>query len=220
MKQIQKLLTILVFLLMSIPAFSQWSFGVNVAYENTGVNWKYNDIKKSISNVSGFSVGPIVAYEAVENYLDIQSGINFAMNGFSTQDQSIFGQNHHLSESEITRLYYLQLPIYAVGKLPVREVELLLEVGPILAAGVGSKTTTNYMIGVVKYTEEHNDIFEDTLHPFNCMIHFGIGAEYMGARITAGYNLGIFDIVRQDPNRNDAYSDGFFVSIGYMFDFD
>jgi hypothetical protein len=42
----------------------------------------------------------------------------------------------------------------------------------------------------------------------------------MGARITAGYNLGVFDIMRVDSDRSDLMTDGFFVSVGYVFDFD
>ncbi len=220
MKRINKILAILAFLLISIPAFSQWRFGVNVAYENTGATWSLNDTKKKINNISGFSVGPTVAYEAVEEYLDVQTGLSFAMNGFATQDQSLFGQSHVLSEAEVTRLYYLQLPIFAVGKLPVREATLLLEVGPILEAGVGGKTTTTYKLGDISQTTENNDVFKEVLNPFNCLIHFGIGAEYMGAKITAGYNLGVFNVMREGTNRSNLKTDGFFVSIGYVFDFD
>lgn len=220
MKKINKLFTLLVILLISTPLYSQWRFGFNVAYENTGANWILNENNKTLNNISGFSLGPIVAYEAVEQYLDVQSGLNFAMNGFSIQDQSIFGNNHILSEQEITHLYFLQVPIYAVGKLPIKEATLLLEVGPILAAGVGSKTTTSFMVGNAEYTMESDDIFQEVLTPFNCLIHFGIGAEYKGARITLGYNLGVFDMIKDSSIRSDLKTDGFFVSLGYIYDFD
>ena len=221
MKRFNRIITLLALLLVSTSAFAQWRFGVNVAYENTGAMWKYDDKTQAVNNVSGFSVGPTVAYEAVENYLDVQSGLSFAMNGFSLQDNAIFGQNHILSAQEDIRLYYLQVPVYAVGKLPVREATLLLEVGPIFSAGVGSKSTISYKLGGLEYTDTYNDnLFEDALHPFNCLIHFGIGAEYMGAKLTVGYNLGVFNIMREDSHRSNLKTDGFFVSIGYIFDFD
>ena len=146
MKRINKIITLLALLLISIPAFSQWGFGINVAYENTGAMWKYDGKTQVVNNISGFSITPTVTYEAVENYLDVQSGLSFAMNGFSLQDNTIFGQNHILSAQEEIRLYYLQVPVYAVGKLPVREATLLLEVGPIFSAGVGSKSTISYKL--------------------------------------------------------------------------
>lgn len=221
MKKINKIITILAFLLISLPAFSQWRLGINVLYDNTGATWTYDDKIQGVNNISGFSIGPTVAYEAVEEYFDIQTGINFAMNGFAMQDNSIFGQNHFMSYEETIRLYYLQMPIYAVGKLPIREATLLLEVGPILSAGVGSKSEVSYKVGELQYSEESNEnLFEESLHPFNCLIHFGIGVEYMGAKITAGYNLGVFNVMREDADRSNLKTNGFFVSIGYVFDFD
>lgn len=221
MKKTYKIFILLALLLTSVPAFSQWRFGISAAYENTGATWKYEGKAQKVNNISGFSITPTVAYEAVDEYLDIRSGLGFAMNGFSVQDNSIFGQNHFYSIKQDIRLYYLQMPIYAVGKLPVREATLLLEVGPILSAGVGSKSTISYQLEGIEYTDEDNEsLFKDTLHPFNCLIHFGIGAEYMGARLTVGYNLGVFDIMRIDSERSDLLTDGFFVSIGYVFDND
>ena len=218
MKKINKIITILAFLLISLPAFSQWRFGINVSYENTGADWKENGKKLSVSNIDGFSIGPSVAYEAVENYLDIKTGINFAYNGFTIQDRSMFGQNHLIALEETIRLYYLQFPVYAVGKLPIKEASLLLEVGPILSAGVGGKAYATLKTEEEVLTGENNDLFKETLDPFNCLIHFGIGAEYMGAKITVGYNLGVYDIIKYDYS--EIFTDGFFVSIGYVFDFD
>lgn len=220
MKKTTKLFTLLALLLISIPTYSQWRFGINVAYENTGANWIINNHTNNLENISGFSVGPTVAYEAIENYLDVQSGLSFALNGFSIQDKSMFGNNHLHITQEISQLYYLQLPVFVVGKLPVREASLVLEVGPIFAAGLGAKTSTTQIIGNIEYTEVDHDIFKDVLTPFNCLIHFGIGAEYMGAKMTVGYNLGVYDMIKDQGYRSDLTTDGFFVSIGYIFDFD
>lgn len=220
MKRLNRIIALLALLLVSTSTFAQWRFGINVAYENTGANWELDGKTKGINNISGFSVGPTVAYEAVDNYFDIQSGLSFAMNGFSAQDQSIFGNNHFLNEEELVRLYYLQLPVYAVGKLPVKEATLVLEAGPIFAAGVGGKAVTTYKSEGVSRTEEKEDVFEHGLSRFNCLIHFGIGAEYQGAKLTVGYNLGVFDMVEDGHIRSDLTTDGFFVSIGYVFDFD
>ena len=221
MKKTYKIFILLALLLTSITAFSQWGFGINVAYDNTGASWKYDVKAQKVNNISGFSITPTVTYEAVEEYLDIQSGLGFAMSGFSVQDNSIYGQNHNYSIKQDIILYYMQVPVYAVGKLPIKEATLLFEVGPILSAGVGSKSTISYKLEGLEYIDQDNEnLFKETLHPFNCLIHFGIGAEYMGARLTVGYNLGVFDIMRIDSERSDLLTDGFFVSIGYVFDKD
>ena len=218
MKKTYKIFVLVTLLLVSIPAFADWRFGINVSYENTGAEWEVEGKRLGISNIDGFNIGPSVAYEAIEDYLDIKSGINFAYNGFTIQDNAIFGKNHKLTIEETIRLYYLQFPLYVVGKLPIKEASLLLEAGPIFAAGVGGKAVATLKTEEEMVTGENNELFKDVLDPFNCSIHFGIGAEYMGARIIVGYNLGVYDIMK-DPD-NKITTDGFFVSIGYVFDFD
>lgn len=218
MKKTYKIFVLVTLLLVSIPAFADWRFGINVSYENTGAEWEAEGKRLGVSNIDGFNIGPSVAYEAIEDYLDIKSGINFAYNGFTIQENAIFGKNHKLTLEETIRLYYLQFPLYVVGKLPIKEASLLLEVGPIFAAGVGGKAIATLKTEEEMVTGENNELFKDVLDPFNCSIHFGIGAEYMGARIIAGYNLGVYDIMK-DPD-NKITTDGFFVSIGYVFDFD
>ena len=218
MKKTYKIFVLVTLLLVSIPAFADWRFGINVSYENTGAEWEEEGKRLGVSNIDGFNIGPSVAYEAIEDYLDIKSGINFAYNGFTIQDNAIFGKNHKLTIEETIRLYYLQFPLYVVGKLPIKEASLLLEAGPIFAAGVGGKAVATLKTEEEMVTGENNELFKDVLDPFNCSIHFGIGAEYMGARIIVGYNLGVYDIMK-DPD-NKITTDGFFVSIGYVFDFD
>lgn len=218
MKKAYKIFVLVTLLLVSIPAFADWRFGINVSYENTGAEWEVEGKRLGISNIDGFNIGPSVAYEAIEDYLDIKSGINFAYNGFTIQDNAIFGKNHKLTIEETIRLYYLQFPLYVVGKLPIKEASLLLEAGPIFAAGVGGKAVATLKTEEEMVTGDNNELFKDVLDPFNCSIHFGIGAEYMGARIIVGYNLGVYDIMK-DPD-NKITTDGFFVSIGYVFDFD
>lgn len=218
MKKAYKIFVLATLLLVSIPAFADWRFGINVSYENTGAEWEVEGKRLGVSNIDGFNIGPSVAYEAIEDYLDIKSGINFAYNGFTIQENAIFGKNHKLTLEETIRLYYLQFPLYVVGKLPIKEASLLLEVGPIFAAGVGGKAIATLKTEEEMVTGENNELFKDVLDPFNCSIHFGIGAEYMGARIIVGYNLGVYDIMK-DPD-NKITTDGFFVSIGYVFDFD
>lgn len=218
MKKTYKIFVLVTLLLVSIPAFADWRFGINVSYENTGAEWEVEGKRLGVSNIDGFNIGPSVAYEAIEDYLDIKSGINFAYNGFTIQENAIFGKNHKLTLEETIRLYYLQFPLYVVGKLPIKEASLLLEVGPIFAAGVGGKAIATLKTEEEMVTGKNNELFKDVLDPFNCSIHFGIGAEYMGARIIVGYNLGVYDIMK-DPD-NKITTDGFFVSIGYVFDFD
>lgn len=158
MKKTYKIFVLVTLLLVSIPAFADWRFGINVSYENTGAEWEVEGKRLGVSNIDGFNIGPSVAYEAIEDYLDIKSGINFAYNGFTIQENAIFGKNHKLTLEETIRLYYLQFPLYVVGKLPIKEASLLLEVGPIFAAGVGGKAIATLKTEEEMVTGKNNEI--------------------------------------------------------------
>ena len=218
MKRLNRIIALLALLLVSLPAFSDWRFGINVSYENTGAEWIEYGKTLGVRNIDGFNIGPSVAYEAIEDYLDIKSGISFAYNGFAIQDNAIFGKNHKITLEENIRLYYLQFPLYVVGKLPIKEASLILEAGPIFAAGVGGEAVARLVTEEEEVTATNDEIFKDALDPFNCSIHVGLGAEYMGARVVVGYNLGVYDIIKDPDSR--LTTDGFFVSIGYVFDLD
>ena len=40
MKKTYKIFVLVTLLLVSIPAFADWRFGINVSYENTGAEWE------------------------------------------------------------------------------------------------------------------------------------------------------------------------------------
>lgn len=81
--------------------------------------------------------------------------------------------------------------------------------------GVASHVTTEFEFLGQTFTENSNTAFEEDLSRFNASLHMAIGAEYMGARIMAGYNLGLFNMAL-DPGEQ-LHSGGFFVSVGYLF---
>ncbi|HPG55438.1 MAG TPA: porin family protein [Candidatus Enterocola sp.] len=208
----------LIFTLICITnAFSQeWHFGVTAGYENTGATWFQEGVKKELRNISGFNAGPVVAYDFID-YFSLQSGLYFAMNGFETSSHNILWNKYDVVTSEKTILYYLQLPIFAMGKLPIGQVNFLLEAGPILSYGVASHTSTQIRVGNQTETYNSNDAFNESLYPFNCLIHLGAGAEISGARLIVGYNFGVFDIGRDTKNNNDMKTSGFVVSAAYLF---
>lgn len=218
MKKIQqRALILFATLLISLCAHADWQFGVGASYDNTGAAWTVNEERYSTRNVSGFSVGPMVAYQFID-YFSVQSGLLFSMNGFGTTDKSFFKNIAYVTQ-ETVRLYYLQLPIYAVGQYPVRnDAILLLEAGPMLGCGVFDQVEqTNHVLdsNLGNYSKETNVVFGNALSRFNAAMHIGIGAQYMGARLMVGYNFGLFDMaVKEDTTLR---SGGFTVSIGYMF---
>lgn len=204
-------------LLCTVPAYADWRYGLKASYDNTGATWTIDGERYTTRNISGFSLGPTVAYEFID-YFSVQSGLYFSMNGFATGDHSFVKNIEYVAE-ETVRLYYLQLPLYAVGQYPLKDdATLLLEVGPHFACGLTDHVTTSIKIlgtDIEEETSESNIAFDQKLSRFNVAMHVGIGAEYLGARLMVGYDFGLFDTVLTEDT--ELRSGGFTVSIGYMF---
>lgn len=199
---------------VSLPAYADWRFGLMASYDNTGAVWNLNGENYGTRNISGFSAGPAIAYEFID-YFSVQSGLYFSMNGFATAAHS-FIKDAELKAIETARLFYVHLPLYAVGQLPLKDdATLLLEVGPHLGCGVAAHITREYDYKGQTITEYDDAAFDEDISRFNATLHMAIGAEYMGARIMAGYNLGLFNMAL-DPGEQ-LHSGGFFISVGYLF---
>lgn len=203
--------------LIALPTFADWRFGISASYDNTGAVAHQNGERFSTRNISGFSIGPMVAYEVID-YFSVQSGIEFAMNGFATEEKSLILNVPYMVQDELL-LFYLRMPVYAVGQLPLKnDAILLLEAGPQFACGVADViTSTLYMPGTPPLEEEsqENVAFDNVLSRFNALMHLAVGAEFMGARIMVGYNFGLFDMSLVEGI--SLRSGGFTLSIGYMF---
>lgn len=217
MKKIhQRTLVLLVTLVISLSAYADWRFGVHANYDNTGAIVTIGGDKFGTSNISGFSIGPVVAYEFID-YFSLQTGIDFLMNGFATEDKSLIKNVPYVVE-DVMRLFYLQVPIYAVGQLPLRnDVTLLLEAGPHFSCGVGDEITSTLHLPDVQPIEESvkNQAFDNVLSRFNASMHVALGAEYMGARLMVGYNFGLYNLSLLEGTK--IHSGGFVLSVGYMF---
>lgn len=216
-KAILRLSLVALLFLCAVPTFADWRFGLRASYDNTGATWTINDEKFSTRNISGFSVGPSVAYEVID-YFSVQSGVFFSMNGFATGDHSFVKSIEYVAE-ETVRLYYLQFPIYAVGQYPLdSDAILLLEAGPKFGCGLTDQVTTSIDIIHTDIHQEYNEsnvAFDEKLSRFNVAMHVGIGAEYMGARLMVGYDFGLYNMALMEDTQ--LKSGGFTVSIGYMF---
>lgn len=212
-----RIIALIAVLLTVTAAHADWRFGLKASYDNTGATWMIDGEKYTTRNISGFSAGPAVAYEFID-YFSIESGIYFSMNGFATAEHS-FIKGIEYTDEETVRLYYLQLPIYAIGQYPLKnDITLLLQAGPHFACGLADDVTRHINFNSLSYKEEHtesNIAFDKKISRFNVAMHLGIGAEYQGARILVGYDFGLFDTSLIEDT--ELRSGGFSVSIGYMF---
>lgn len=201
---------------LTVANAMDWRYGILASYDNT----ELDNIEGNTSSSSGFSVGAMVGYDFID-YFAIQSGLHFSMVNLNSADRYL-GDYLDLILHENIRLYYLSIPLLVQGKLPVGNVDLILEAGPQFYCGVGSyvnatlddfHTDDNY---IDRYESDTDIDAFDYLQRFNCMIHVGIGAEYSGARLMVGYNVGIYNIAKSEDQGN-LKTRGFQITAGYIF---
>lgn len=219
----RKLSTIVSFLAMttlfSTALAGDWHYGATVGYENVSLFTQNKGEKIDYNNASGFNVGAVIAYNPIE-YLSIQSGITFVMNGYKYTAGTFIEKYKTLySVTEETKLFYLNFPVYVIGKIPAGNAYINVEVGPNLYAGVGSHSKVTVQAGNQEYNSSDN-LFDSALDRFNCTLHLAGGVEYSGFRLMAGYNFALYNIelkkVRE--SEDDYYKlGGFVVNISYLF---
>lgn len=210
-------ITFILSVLTCCNAFAQeWHFGPTASYVNTSMKLKSDSVDVTYRNMSGFQVGCFVEYE-IREYIGIQSGILFTMSGYQAEEGVVYKQQAYAIAKEKTRLFNLMFPVIIEGKIPLGDFSINLEAGPQFYAGLTGHTTIKTRNG-----EEFNysDIYNETLDRFNCDIHFGLGFQYVGARLIFGYNLGVYNVLDKDSfnkSKESAKLSGFVVSFAYMF---
>ncbi len=138
------------------------------------------DMKFSTSYKTGFHVGGVAQYNI--NSFFIQPELLFTTVG-AIYKVKILG----LAETMDANLNYIQLPVYAGYKITeTSNLSCVLGAGPYIAYGV--------------YASE--DMFSDNaalkMKRFDAGLAFMIGVEFKKAQITAGYDLGLVDIMDMD----------------------
>lgn len=208
-------ITLLLSVLTFQTAFSQeWHFGPAASYVNTSLKIKSDAEKAEWQGISGFQIGGFAEYD-IREYIGLQSGILFTMTGYEAKDGVIYKQTAYTLAKEKTRLYNLMFPLYVIGKIPIGDFSINLEAGPQFYAGLAGRTTVTTAKDE-EYT--YSDIFDESLDRFNCDIHFGLGFQYTGARLTFGYNLGVYNVVAKEYKDDiNAKLSGFVVTFAYMF---
>ncbi len=236
MKHLSTLFTII---LCTLPfqfalANESWHFGPTVGYENTTVKIKSGGDQLNYENLSGFNLGGLAEYRPLD-WLGIESGIEFVMNGYWEKGfyQSKTNPSARGNAEIMTSLFYLMLPLYVEGFIPVSDdFSINIECGPEFHVGLDSKTSLTVRLaeGGKDYAESwYKGVFDESLDRFNCTIHLAGGVQYAGFRLMAGYNFGVYNMLKDggktfiDPDykldkKTDSFLlSGFVINLSYLF---
>jgi len=131
-----------------------------------------------------------------------------------------------------TNPIYLELPVNAVGKIPLGEnFKLIVGAGPYLAMGIGGKYSTNGQLLGSDFSDDKSIEFGDdkpdnngsqgqgTLKRFDFGLNFLAGLELGHFTVNANYGLGLTNMnPGSDNDQGDKYKNRVFsVSVGFLF---
>lgn len=154
----------------------------------------------------------------------IQKGINLS------QETEVDDESGHIIMYEAdlsTRINYLTLPVLAKGFLGNDNLRFYAVAGPEVGYALNGKHKMEMSLTngdkINEEIEEDIDFDEEEISRFDFGILFGAGVEVKagpGSVILDGrYNLGLYDIDRDEEIKAEMLNRGIAVSVGYMLRF-
>ena len=151
--------------------------------------------------------------------LSLQTGLSYSLSyGVNEQNYPHFGEYVRYS----TQLHQLDIPVRAMYKIQLpKQFALFAFAGPTFQIGlyapenveVDLTDLTSSFTGIVSGT---NNLYAESVLPFNFMLGLGGGLEWTNYRLQAGYDFGLHNLYRNTIGSN-MYQRQWFVSVSYAF---
>ena len=179
-------------------AQAQFHVGINVGLASTGMYGTsipvFGDDAK-IENRSGFQAGIVGEYR-LGRYFAVQPGLIYATQGYvARMNYANLGREIEVDFG----LNYLQVPIKALGKLPLgRIANLFLEAGPYVGYALNGNVTTKGIVdGSVTDKQKQKIEFgknEDGFKRLDFGAGFGLGVQVGPVQVDMEYKLGLANL--------------------------
>lgn len=218
---------------MATPPANDWmhvGFGIKAGYNNANLSIDDDGTVEDKNSVSSFHAG-IYLDLPLAPVFSIQPGLMVSGKGakYTVGDKS--SANWYEAK---TNPIYLELPVNAVGKIPLApHTNIFIGAGPYVAMGIAGKRTVEGSLVGVDYSKEENIKFGDddpangsngsnnsgNVKRWDWGINFMGGVEISHFTVNAGYGLGLANINPGSSNNdNDKYKNRVFsVSVGFLF---
>ena len=213
MKNLLKLLIVVVALTLTTKSFSQVIFGVKgglnlanmVSKDNDGTN--SNDFKMK----TGFHLGATAEFAVSEKFA-IEPGLLLSTKGFK------------LEQSGLTmkfNLNYLEIPINAIYKIDLGGAKVLINAGPYLGFAISGKMkASEAVLGDNNDSKEQkikigSDKENDDIKALDFGLNFGAGVEIKSMTIGFQYGLGLANLSPYTDNGTNVKNRVLGISVGY-----
>lgn len=207
MKNVVKVLVVVMFAAFAMQAQAQVKFGVKagVNLNNIAQNFDDSDLEMETKMRLAYHVG-VVADLGISEMFSIQPGVLFSSKGYSVDLEEHLNLPNDAEVEGYNRisLNYVEIPVNAV----IRISGLEIFAGPYVGIGIGGKQKWDYTVTVAGADEEVSDDMkikaffgevgegdldddEGAYRALDYGVNFGLGYGVGPVVISAGYSLGL-----------------------------
>jgi hypothetical protein len=213
MKNLLKLLIVVIALTVTTQSFAQVKFGVKAGLNIANMLEKDNDetYSKDYKSKIGFHLGGTADFAISEKFA-IEPGLLFSTKGYKMEDSG---------ETMSYNLNYLEIPINAVYKIDLGSAKVLINAGPYLGFAISGKMKAS----VARFGENGDekeqkieigsDKEKDMIKPLDFGLNFGAGVDIKGITIGLQYGLGLANLSLTTDNGYKMNNKVFGISVGY-----
>ncbi|XZF13079.1 porin family protein [Chitinophagaceae bacterium MMS25-I14] len=213
-----------------IASAQELGIGIKGGYNNANMTVTTDGTVQDKNALSSFNVGAYLDIPLAPVF-SIQPGLMFEGKGvkFTSGDKN--GDNWIETK---TNPIYLELPVNAVGKIPLApHTNIFFGAGPYVAMGIAGKKTVSGEVLGASFSDESNIKFGDddpangsngsnnsgNIKRYDWGLNFLAGVEIHHFTFNANYGLGLTNIAPGSSNNdNDKYKNRVFsLSVGFLF---
>ncbi|HEX8376944.1 MAG TPA: porin family protein [Pedobacter sp.] len=200
----KKILFTATLLISSTLLFSQTKFGLKAGVNFANQQVSTQGISASFSSLTSFHFMGLVDY-SISPAFSIQPGLGISGKGFKFDVEDVTGK---------INLMYLDIPINAVAKFPIKSLgKFFIGAGPYAAIGISGK-------GTADGEEDSDDLFseEGGYKRGDFGMNFLGGLEFKnGITFNANYGLGLSNVAVNNEEDLSIKNKVFSISLGFLF---
>lgn len=215
MKNLPKLLIMVIVLSMTTKSFSQVIFGVKGGLNLANMVEKDNDetYSKNYKMKAGFHLGVTAEFSISEKFA-IEPGLLYSSKGFKVEEDGI---------TFTANLNYLEIPINAIYKIDLGSTKVLISAGPYLGFALSGKyKASEAVFGENEDSKEQkieigSDKEKDEIKALDFGLNIGAGVEIKNITIGLQYGLGLANLSLDTDNGYTLKNKVLGISVGYKF---
>jgi hypothetical protein len=199
----KKILFTATLLISSTLLFSQTKFGLKAGVNFANQQVKSEGVSASFSSLTSFHLMGLVDY-SISPSISIQPGLGISGKGFKLD---------MMGETAKVNLMYLDIPVNAVAKFPIKSLgKFFIGAGPYAAIGISGKATADG-------EEDSENLFsEDGYKRGDFGLNLLGGLELKnGITFNVNYGLGLSNIAQSASDGDSLKNKVFSISLGFLF---